>query len=92
MYYRGLEIKIKAIEVLEKEWLRRMEIVKAGGTPNKTYQRSNLYYNFLFACKKYNVKPVIFSYFKYNLIYKLEDKYGMQKEELNIFSKSDAGY
>jgi len=81
---------MKAIDILEKEWLKRIESVKQGITPDKTFQRSNLYYDFLFNCEKAGVKSVTFPYFKYNLIYKLEKKYGCSKEELNIFSKSDA--
>jgi len=81
---------MRAIDVLEEEWLRRIELVKAGETPDKTFQRSNLFYDFLFNCTKYGVRPVAFAYFKYNLIYALEDKHGYTKEDLNIHSKPDA--
>jgi len=81
---------MKAIDVLEKEWLRRVELVENGETLEKTFQRSNLFYNFLFACRKYGVRPVAFAYFKYNLIYALEEKHGYTKEQLNIHSKPDA--
>ncbi len=79
-----------SIEVLEKEWLHRISLVKQGGQPERTFQRSNLFYNYLFECNKQGITPCTFSTFKYNYIYKLEDKYGYTKEDINIFSKADA--
>lgn len=83
-------VNLKAIDILEKVWLKRIELVKKGITPEKTYQRSFLFYDFLYECDKANVKPVTFANFKYKLIYKLEEKHGYSKEDLNIHSKPDA--
>lgn len=81
---------LRSIEILEKEWTQRIKLVKQGITPEKTYQRSFLFYNYLYDCDKANVIPVNFANFKYRLIYKLEEKYGYSKEDLNIHSKPDA--
>jgi len=74
---------------LELDWLKRIAICKAGGKP-QPYQQRNYYYLIrTITWRKYQEGPIKFANFKYDAIYKLEDKYGYSRERLGITAKPD---
>lgn len=78
-------------KVLESEWKNLIDIVKSGQEPPTIFQRNLFYKCRTLTIRSYGKEQVCdFSYFKYDLIYKLEKKYGYSREELGIRAKPDA--
>lgn len=80
---------MRARDLLKSEWMKRIELVKKGRTPDRTNQR-NLYYKIRYLADKGQLKMVSYENFKYQWIYKLEHLFSYMKEDLNIFSEPDA--
>ncbi len=73
----------------EKDWLSRIELIKNGERPRPIKQRNYYYLIRNITWKKYKEAPTTYEHFKYETIYKLEDKYGYTREDLNITAKPD---
>lgn len=79
------------IKVLESEWKKLIDIKESGSEVPTIFQRNLFYKCRTITIQKYTKEDVCdYAYFKYELIYKLEDKFGYSREELGIRAKPDA--
>lgn len=82
----------KISKVLEDEWKKLISIRETTGEePPVIFQRNLFYKCRTRTIRTYGKSHVCnFAYFKYDLIYNLENKYGYSREQLGIRAKPDA--
>ena len=78
-------------KVLEEEWKKLIDIKEKGGEPKTIFQRNFFYRCRTITTRKYGKSHICnYAYFKYELIYKFEGRFGYSREELGIRAKPDA--
>ncbi len=74
---------------VEKDWCNRIKILKSGKQPVSIQQRNYWYELRTLTYQKHKEIACGYAYFKYTIIYDLEEKYGHTREELGITAKPD---